>query len=349
MEGKGFPEPVSYQVTQAQYRDRYTHFIAGGDHGSFTAKLQASVDEDPKQPLYDWSVRQDVWVNFLGKHGDLTVGYGVPSKCFGPEYNFGHAVGDHFDEQVLLIKTAWGGKSLGRDFLSPSSALPTDKEFAAMVEEKNAQIRKRNEKDPSKAKPLITREELEAPYGHFYREMLKQVRETLADLKNRFPSYAGQGYEIAGFVWFQGWNDQFNDQWSSSYGEYLANFIRDVRKDLAVPHLPVVIGVIGFDGMRESRPGKDGGDSARVKIQRGQASMADRSEFKGNVRVVETKHFWDMDAEAIYRGEGGWSADIEKWHQFGNERPYHYYGSPWFFAQAGTAFGTSMLEMLKGR
>lgn len=348
MEGKGFPEPVAYQVGQAQYRDRYTRFIRAGDHGSFTAKLEASLKKDPKQPLYDWSVREDVWVNFLGRRGDLTVGYGVPAKCFGPEFNFGHVVGDHFGEQVLLIKTAWGGKSLGRDFLSPSSGLPTEEDFAAMVEEKNAQTQRNNRKNPDKAKPLVTAEELEAPYGHFYREMLVEVRDTLADLENRFPSYAGQGYEIAGLVWFQGWNDQFNDEWSSRYGEYLANFIRDVRRDLEVPDLPVVIGVIGFDGLRESPRGKDGGDSPRVKIQNGQAALAELPEFEGNVRIVQTKRFWDMDAEAIYRGEGGWSADIEKWHRFGNERPYHYYGSPWFFAQAGTAFGTSMLELLSG-
>ena len=53
-----------------------------------------------------------------------------------------------------------------------------------------------------------------------------------------------------------------------------------------------------------------------------------------------------MDADAIYRGKGGWSADVEKWRRFGNDRPYHYYGSPWFFAQIGTAFGKAMLEML---
>jgi hypothetical protein len=63
------------------------------------------------------------------------------------------------------------------------------------------------------------------------------------------------------------------------------------------------------------------------------------------VRSVKTDLFWDMDAEAIYRGPGGWSKDVDKWRQFGNERPYHYYGSPWFFAQAGEAFGKAMLEI----
>jgi hypothetical protein len=30
-------------------------------------------------------------------------------------------MGDHFENQVLLIKTAWGGKSLYKDFRPPSS------------------------------------------------------------------------------------------------------------------------------------------------------------------------------------------------------------------------------------
>ena len=39
-------------------------------------------------------------------------------------------------------------------------------------------------------------------------------------------------------------------------------------------------------------------------------------------------------------------ADPEKWRQFGNDRPYHYYGSPWFFAQAGRAFGDAMVKLI---
>ena len=69
-------------------------------------------------------------------------------------------------------------------------------------------------------------------------------------------------------------------------------------------------------------------------------------DFAGNVSVVKTDQYWDMEADAIYNGPGGWKADVDKWKQFGNDRPYHYLGSPWFFAQIGTAFGESMVGML---
>ena len=123
MEGRGFPEPLSWQVGQEKYRERYTQFIKDGDYEAFTKKVAETKDPEDrrKQPTYLWSTRGDVWINYLGKHGDLTVGYGAPREGFGPEFNFGHVAGDHFDEQVLIIKTSWGGRALAEGFLPPSS------------------------------------------------------------------------------------------------------------------------------------------------------------------------------------------------------------------------------------
>ena len=347
MEGKGFPDPVAWQISQPKYRDRYKHFIKDGDFESFTKKHQASLEADPKKPFYDWSEREDVWINYLGRHGNLTGGYAAPSRCFGPEYNFGHVVGDHFDEQVRLSKCAGGGKSRGRDFRSPSAGLPTQEEFEQMVEEKNAQSTKNNEKNPDRKTPLVTVAGMKEPYGHFYREMMKEVRGTLGNIEERFPSYEGQGYELCGFVWFQGWNDQFTEDWYKSYGEYMACFISDIKKDLEAPDMKFVIGQVGFDGPRKSKPARDGGPSARDHIKSGQLALATRKGFKGTGAVVKTDQYWDMEADAIYNGEGGWQKDVDKWRQFGNDRPYHYLGSPWFFAQTGTGFGEAMVSLHK--
>ena len=40
MEGKGFPDPLSWQVTQEKYRQRYTHFIQDGNYDAFTRKIR---------------------------------------------------------------------------------------------------------------------------------------------------------------------------------------------------------------------------------------------------------------------------------------------------------------------
>ena len=108
MEGKGFPQPLAWQVSQPAYRER-------------------SLTEDPKAPLYLWSSRSDVWVYFHDRHGDFSVGYSPNKDCFGSELNMGHVLGYSFEEPVCLIKTAWGGKALGRGFLPPSMrAAPED-------------------------------------------------------------------------------------------------------------------------------------------------------------------------------------------------------------------------------
>ena len=71
--------------------------------------------------------RKDVWVANAGVYGELQAGFGgrrnydkLGSKI-GPEYAFGYYMGEVFDEQVLLIKYAPGGKSLHVDFRPPSA------------------------------------------------------------------------------------------------------------------------------------------------------------------------------------------------------------------------------------
>ena len=36
---------------------------------------------------------------------------------------------------------------------------------------------------------------------------VQMVRAALDNLKTDFPTYDGSGYELAGFVWYHGWND----------------------------------------------------------------------------------------------------------------------------------------------
>ena len=75
----------------------------------------------------EWTVRDDVWVRYKRENGPLLVGplsigfsvYGGKHH-FGPELQFGHVIGDVVSNQVLIIKTAWGGKSLYKDFRPPS-------------------------------------------------------------------------------------------------------------------------------------------------------------------------------------------------------------------------------------
>ncbi len=307
MEGKAQISLLEHQITAPETRKLFQHFHKDGQ----------------------WVVRDDVWIKFLDRKGNLTVGFGSPGRI-GPELEFGHVVGDHFDEQVLLIKTAWGGKSLFRDFRPPSSGLP-------MI-----QVLERELEQARQKAPATTLEEVKARYGACYRQMLEEIRSTLARLDDHFPAYDGQGYEIAGFVWFQGWNDMINTDYTAAYTTNMANFIRDVRRDLKAPELPFVIGELGVDGPDDRPDIKP--NSKRITFKKVQAAAGDLPEFRGNVAVVETDIFWDMTADAVYRK--GWREHREEWDKVGSDYPYHYLGSAKTYAAIGGALARAAVELV---
>ncbi len=299
MEGKGRVSLAEYQSETPEYKDFYK-----------------TLKPDGK-----WVVREDVWINFLERRGPLTVGFGSPG-CIGPELEFGTAVGDYYKEQVLLIKTAWGGRSLGRDFLSPSAKQPGDAELQALVEKENANPKKKKD---------VTLPEVRERYGKTYREMLAEVRTTLAELGKRFPGYKGQGYEIAGFVWFQGWNDHISPPFAAAYGDNLEALIRDVRKDFGVPKLPVVIGQMGQCGFKPAQGGMKTVNDAMASMEKLE-----------RVKVVATAPFWDADADKLI---ATWKQNKEAWDKVGSDFGYHYLGSVRTFCRIGRALGEAMLSI----
>src|SRR4051812_27991577 len=82
-------------------------------------RFKGLADADGK-----WRTRDDVFISYLGRTRPLGVGYGVKPGRIGPELGFGWVVGDALDPPVLLVKCAWGGKSLAVDFRPPSSGKP---------------------------------------------------------------------------------------------------------------------------------------------------------------------------------------------------------------------------------
>ena len=90
---------------------------------------KAALIKDWVNAKGEWAEqRDDVWVydvnEFGNRHGILEFGYGWSlgsREWFGPEVQFGRLLGNRFDNQVLIIKTAWGGRDLYKDFRPPSS------------------------------------------------------------------------------------------------------------------------------------------------------------------------------------------------------------------------------------
>lgn len=259
-----------------------------------------------------YTVRDDVWVYYPRdaktlKVGPLTAGFGADDQKIGPEWTFGHVVGDRYENQVLLIKTAWGGRSLAEDFRPPSSG---------------------------------------GKVGPSYVQMLEIIRDCLANLGKHFPQYDGKGYEIAGFVWFQGWNDLINAPRVAEYQTNLVNLIKDVRKDLGVPNLPVVIGELGVGGVEEAAK-----NAAMAAMRKAQALAAAQPEFRGNVGLVRTSEYWDKEADEFLRKnwvKRQWSSPEakEQFETMATQPEYHYLGSARIFALIGNGMGEAMVGLL---
>jgi hypothetical protein len=116
--------------------------------------------------------------------------------------------------------------------------------------------------------------------------MIETVRKVLGNLKAEFPQYDGQGCELAGFVWFQGWNDVINKDYTAEYESNMVCFIKDLRKDLKAPDLPVVIAVMGIGGK------KDPGENI-LALRKAQNAAGAHPDLKGNVACVQTADYWD--------------------------------------------------------
>ncbi len=261
------------------------------------------------------TVCEGVWISYLTGanttnfelHGKLTTGYGSmwgqdrtkPGVNIGPEFTFGLAMDAAFEEPVLIIKAAWGGKSLHTDFRPPSAGpyvMPKETQEQWDKHPQGAHGIPKAEERPK------WNEEKIAATGVYYRLMTEHVKKILADPKQVMPNYdAAQGYEIAGFAWFQGFNDMVDsgvyprhnqpDRFAM-YSELLATFIRDVRKDFNAPKMPFVIGVMGVGGLKDQ-------SSSMVAFRTAMAAPADMPEFKGNVVAVQTAPFWSDELNEI--------------------------------------------------
>ena len=245
-----------------------------------------------------------VWISSLGsservRTGPLTVGFGAENAGpkIGPEFTFGLTIEQLVDGPVLIIKTAWGGKSLHTDFRPPS---------AGPYEFHPAQLEAWQKQGKDVAAMKADKQEAT---GAYYRQMVDHVRSVLADLPRVVPGYQPQqGYELSGFVWFQGWNDMVDastyperDQPGGydAYSECMACFIRDVRKDLEAPALPFVIGVLGVGGpVAEYGPSQQRYAGVHTNFREAMAAPAAWPEFSETVTAVRTENFWDRELSA---------------------------------------------------
>ena len=140
--------------------------------------------------------------------------------------------------------------------------------------------------------------------GPFYQELLKLTTEVLGDARTLFPQYADRKLELVGFGWHQGWNDRVNQAFNDEYEQNLANFIRDIRKDLGAPKLPFVIAETGMSGWEEKHP-------RALSLMKAQAAVAQHDEFQGNVAFVGTRDFYRPREDSPSGQAYHWNSNAE--------------------------------------
>lgn len=243
-----------------------------------------------------WAARNDVTYTdprlFPDRASSSLSALSNNGKSIGPELGFGCVMGTFHDEQVLLIKTSMGNRSLAFDFRPPSSGR-TD---AANQYE-----------------------------GLEYRLMVDGVRKTLDQIQKFVPDYQGQGFELAGFGWFQGHKDSGASK--ADYEKHLVNLISDLRNEFKVPQMPVVVATVGFDGYRVLEGQWKGVWEAQMAV----GDPKQHPPLGGSVASVDTRDFWrERDESPVDQG-------------------YHYNRNPETYLLIGEAMGRAMVSLQGGK
>ena len=294
--GKRYPIEITYaQSGSAAFWLERVDIPGVGDllwHTRTAGKYPHLIDGPDK-----WSLRSDVtYIDprlFPTRASSPLSATSNNGGAIGPELGFGHVMGTFHGEQVLLIKCAMGNRSLDYDFRPPSSG-KTDREGADQWE------------------------------GLEYRLMIEGVKKTLAEIDKVVPGYQGQGYEIAGFGWFQGHKDSGSTK--EAYEKNLVHLIQDLRKDLNAPNMKSVIATVAFAGYEVNSGNWKGVWEAQMAV----GDPKQHPEFSGTVASVDTRDFW-RELEESPRNQD-----------------YHYHRNPETYLLIGEAMGRAMVRLSGG-
>ena len=272
----------------------------------------------------NWTIRQDVrYVHVMDQRGvdykdlekfdDVRNEWLTPNKSFGPELGFGNVIGDFHDQPVLLLKACIGNRSLGWDLLPPGSERF---EFEGKIYAGYHDVANFWDQgtDP-KPVPWYAGRQYDADTAH--------AKAVLNNLEKYYPGYRGQGYEVAGFVWWQGHKDQ-SAALASRYEQNLVQLIKMLRQDFHAPNAKFVLA---------TGCGNSGREGFGLQIAEAQLAvdgeLAKYADFTDNVKAIDTRDLWrEADVSPVNQG-------------------HHYNHNAETYYETGERLGRAMSEMLK--
>ncbi len=316
-------KPVQVFIIMGQSNTLEMGKVKGGEDS-----LEHAVKEESLYPFMvddagNWTIRKDVRnVHTQGSGGPSGKGgikrndwLTVSGGKIGIEQGIGHHLGNAIDAPVLILKSSIGNRSLGWDLLPPGSAsyeFTDSKDGKTYVYAGYGQSPDRWEKGTEPAPIGWTA-------GIQYEGDIARAHEVLKNLETYYPG--GTKFEVAGFLWWQGDKDRYNEGHARRYEQNLVNLIKALRKEFNAPNAPFVLATLG-----QTEKGASGTEGA---ILEGMLAVDGESgkypEFKGNVATVYTH-------------------PLSK----GSSSNAHYGNNAQTYMNVGEAMGYAMVKLLEG-
>lgn len=291
------------------------------EHATKTAGLYPYLVDDGG----NWTTRHDVRSVrvMVGKGGGMGVHANewltIKGKAIGPEVGIGHEIGQLLDAPVMLLKSCIGNRSLGWDLLPPGSPGYEHESVDRKSGTKKTYVYAAYKESPLKWEKGTTPEPIAWYAGKQYDDDVANAKKVLSELTTYYPD--ARGYDVAGFFWWQGDKDRYDEGHAKHYEQNLVRLINALRKDFNAPNAPFVLATLG-----QTKKGDSGNDGAILDAMLAvDGDSGKHPEFKGNVTTVYTNPI----------SKGGASNG-------------HYGGNAQTYMNVGEAMGRAMVNLIRG-
>lgn len=318
-------KPVQVYILMGQSNMLGAGKVAGADkdgtleHATKTENLYPFLVDDAG----NWTERKDVRnVRVMQARGNMKLFNNewmtVKGGKIGPELGIGHHIGNAVDAPVMILKSCIGNRSLGWDLLPPGSEQYefTDKDQKTGKE--TVYTYAGYKESPDRWEKGTEPEPIGWYAGKQYDDDVANAKKVLAELDTYYPG--AKGYEVAGFLWWQGDKDRYKDAHASRYEQNLVQLINTLRKDFDAPNAKFVAATLG-----QTEKGAEGNEGLILNaIMAVDGKSGKYEQFKGNVGSVYTNPL----------SQGGASNG-------------HYSGNAKTYMDVGLGMGEAMVELLQ--
>lgn len=315
---------------------KYTHLVGSYD-------VEGNVES--------FSERRDVRIvyhngrgEFPSRYSNLKVGWDKERNDFiGPEIGFGSIIGHAYENPIFIIKVGRGGKSLGYDFLPENSNRFKEGDYSfpgrgecPQRSLKNARVAKEEDcnscRDNERECPVFWSDKNECLRCHgeyagiqFDRDV-DNVKQILDNIQDYVPGYQNQGFDLEGFLFWQGWNDVIEKEYSSKYEENLKRYINAQLNEFKSysGEKKFVVASIGFNGFQGFTANQELVFEAQMSVD-----GSELKEYEGNVTAIDTRPYW-----------------VGKEFSPSQTAGYHYNHNANTFMQVGEAMALAMIDLL---